>query len=275
LDAGEIVFSTGETWGLPVALAGATLRDRRFTHFVYVHRVFSPIWLRFLRVTHRLLAVDGWICVTRYQAGLLRAVLGCDAAPVVVVSQGVDTDFFDPVRAESPWNGPYVLSVGVEMRDYALFFEAVCNLDLPVIVKASSTWMASLRQHFASIPANVKLIAAHLSYAELRDLYAGASLVAVPLHNTPQAAGITTILEAMAMQKCVIATRTRGLPDVLVDGETGVITEPSASGLREAIEDCWARNYHRGQLGTNGQCLVRQEASLAQYADKVLDFVGA
>lgn len=269
----NIVYSTGETWGLPMGLAGAFQRKRRFTHVVYVHRVFSSAWLRFLRASRGRLAVDGWICVTQHQARLLRGALGPEGAPVAVVSQGVDTQFFDPAKAAPPAGRPYLLSVGVEMRNYDLFFQAVQGLDVDVVVKASSAWMASARQGIGAAPPNVRLIAERLSYVELRDLYAGATLVAAPLYDTPQAAGITTILEGVAMGKAVVATRSAGLPDVLVHGETGIVVEPDASTLADALQQLLDDPNRRETLAQAGRHAVLETVTLEHHADQVVEFL--
>jgi glycosyltransferase involved in cell wall biosynthesis len=159
------------------------------------------------------------------------------------------------------------------MRDYNLFCEAVCGLDLPVVVKASSAWMFSCRSDTSAVPDNVRLITERLSYVELRDLYAGASLVAVPLCDTPQAAGITTILEGMAMGKCIVATQSSGLPDVLIDGETGLIAPPTAEGLRTAITTMLESPDRRSALASAGQRLVRTSFKLEDHAREVTAFL--
>lgn len=269
----SIVYSTGETWGLPMALVSALSPRRQFIHVIYVHRVFSPAWLRFLRATRNWLAVDGWICVTQQQARHLRAALGSNGAPIAVISQGVDNRFFAPERAAVYQKPPYILSVGVEMRDYRLLFEAVRSLDIDVIVKASSAWMAVGRDKLTAIPTNVQIITQPLSYVELRDLYANAALVVIPVIETLQAAGITTILEAMAMSKCVIATRSSGLPDILVHNQTGIIVQPDADALTDAITALMAAPQRRAALGYTGQQVVSTSTSVVEHARQVADFL--
>lgn len=239
---------------------------------MYVHRVFSPAWLRALRHLRAWLAVDGWICVTERQANLLRATLG-EGAAIAAISQGVDTRFFDPAQAAPAGQSPYLLCVGVEMRDYNLLFAAVRTQDVRVIVKASSAWMKSARGELDSPPPNVQVLSQHLSYVKLRDLYAGAELVVVPLYDTPQAAGITTILEAMAMRKCVVATRSAGLPDILVDNVTGVITDPTPAALAGAVTALRTNPQRRDALASAGQQAVLSNATIEHHARQVADFL--
>jgi glycosyltransferase involved in cell wall biosynthesis len=269
---GSVIYSTGETWGLPIALA-SNVMGRRHIHIAYVHRIYSATWLRLIRYLRPILHVDGWICITEFQAGLLRRTLGRKGAPVAVVSQGVDTAFFDPDRAYSHRAQPYILSVGAEMRNYPLLFEAVRDLDTRVIVKASSSWMTKTRQQLTSIPGNTELLTDHLSHPELRDLYAGASFVVMPLYDTPQAAGITGILEALAMGKCVIASRSRGLPDALIDGSTGIVVDPDVDKLAQGIRDLLSQADQTASLGENGYRLIRKAYSLEAYAEGVMNFI--
>lgn len=271
---GGTTYSTGETWGLPVALVLRLLR-RSCVHVVYAHRVFSPAWARLFRRLRGFMRVDGWICVTNHQADLLRQTLGRGASPVIAISQGVDTLFYDPDKAKPAPQEPYILSVGAEMRDYPLLLAAVRNIETPVVLKASSTWMSQLRETPGAMPRNVTLLQQRLSYVELRDLYGGAALVVVPLYDTPQAAGITTILEAMAMGKPVVVTRSSGLPDGLVSGSNCVIIEPDAGGLARAITALLNDPAQREALAANGRRFVLGTCTLEQYAQKISDFLDA
>ena len=270
---GSVIFSSGETWGLPCALANALYRRRHFIHIVYLHRVFSRNWRWILRMLRPLLNVDGWICVTKKQKLVLREVLG-PTTRIEVVSQGVDTVFFEPALADATDHGEqYILSVGAEMRDYALLFDATKQLDVAVVVKASSSWMKGARDQVSDVSSNVQLIEKRLTYRELRDLYAGASLVAVPLKDTLQAAGITTILEAMAMGKCVIATRSTGLPDILTDKSTGFIVGSNASEFSGILSDVLTMDDKREKIAECAYQAVREEASLENYASAIAAFM--
>lgn len=268
---GSLIFSTGETWGLPCGLVAALLRNRNFTHLIYVHRIYSRNWRWILHLLRPLLKVDGWICVNRNQRQALREILADDAR-IEVASQGVDTHFFDPELAHlsDSQDEPYILSIGAEMRDYPLLFDAITALDAPVVVKASSSWMKVARDEIGELPSNVTLITKRLTYVEMRDLYAAAALIVVPLQNTLQAAGITTILEAMAMRKCVIATQSAGLPDILVNSCTGFIVTPSAGQLSALLGDLLAAADKRDQIAACGCQAVRDEATIENYVTRII-----
>ena len=71
----SVIYSTGETWGLPIAFA-LTLSGASHRHVVYVHRVFTANWLALLRALRPVMRVDGWICLTELQRRLLVRTLG-------------------------------------------------------------------------------------------------------------------------------------------------------------------------------------------------------
>jgi glycosyltransferase involved in cell wall biosynthesis len=271
---GSIIFSTGETWGLPCGLALMLSGRDDISHFVYVHRVYSRNWRWILRVLRPLLKVDGWICVTTNQRRVLMQTIGDDVR-IDVVSQGVDTQFFCPEKSGgNPSHKPYILSVGAEMRDYSLLFDAVRSIKVQLIVKASSRWMSDLRVQIGEIPPDVLVIDERLSYTDLRELYAGATLIVVPLVNCLQAAGITSILEAMAMGKVVVATRSAGLPDILRDRQTGLIVGPDAAELSRIIWRAMSNDPVNVHISRSASNTVRSEASIEKYAESIIAVIG-
>lgn len=85
-------------------------------------------------------------------------------------------------------------------------------------------------------PANVEV--GSFEYPALRQLYSRAMMVVVPLNDIDFQAGVTIILEAMAMGKPVIATSTPDQSDVVLDRRRvvrGVPPRP-ASLLRPLAE---------------------------------------
>lgn len=115
---------------------------------------------------------------------------------------------------------PIICAVGLEFRDYTTLVEAVRTLPVDVRIAAASMW--SHHSAFAGSPE----LPAHVTvqgyrYVPLRDLYAAARFVVVPLQEVDNQAGITVILEAMAMGKAVIVSATRGQTDVVRDRRNG------------------------------------------------------
>jgi glycosyltransferase involved in cell wall biosynthesis len=87
---------------------------------------------------------------------------------------------------------------------------------------------------------------------------------------------VTAILEAMAMGKAVICSRTRGQSDVVVDGETGLYVPPGdAATLRAAIQRLIASPEEAARMGRAGRRRVEELMSLERYAERIGGYVQA
>jgi glycosyltransferase involved in cell wall biosynthesis len=113
-----------------------------------------------------------------------------------------------------------------------------------------------------------------LGFVDLRQLYADAQFVVMPLHETDFQAGVTTILEAMAMGKAVVCTRTNGQTDVVIDGITGMYVPPGdAVGLRAAIERLRRDPTQARRLGDAARSYIEQECDVRVYARRLSEVV--
>jgi glycosyltransferase involved in cell wall biosynthesis len=78
----------------------------------------------------------------------------------------------------------------------------------------------------------------------------------------------------MSMAKPVIVSRTRGIEDYVVDGETGVYVEPgNAEDLRDRICKVSDSAVLRKRLGTNARQTVEEKINLDIYADRVAEII--
>ena len=166
-----------------------------------------------------------------------------------------------------------ICAVGQELRDYPTLVEAVRGLDVDVVIAAASPWSKRADSSAGlDVPANVTVSGYDLF--DLRQLYADAAFVVVPLQETDFQAGITTILEAMSMGKAVVCTRTTGQTDTIVDGETGVYVPPGDAGaLRAAIERLLADPAERRRPRAAGPAMGRTHADIDVYSDRLAEVV--
>jgi glycosyltransferase involved in cell wall biosynthesis len=78
------------------------------------------------------------------------------------------------------------------------------------------------------------------------------------------------LIEAMAMGKPVVATASGGVPEIVVDGETGVLVAPAdPAALAGAVRALLADPARRQRLGQAGRLRAETEFSLAGHADAV------
>ena len=85
----------------------------------------------------------------------------------------------------------------------------------------------------------------------------------------------TSVLDAMCFSRPVVATRAGGIPDAVVDGETGRLTEPrDHAGLARALLETLDSSSTRERYGASGRARFEKEftsaamvkATLAAYA---------
>ena len=206
------ILTDGEHIGIPLALM-LKVAGARTPHVTIGHRLSAGkkrAFFRWLKVhTH----IDRIALHAGRQYEIAIDDLGVPAERLEFVPYQVDTDFWYP---QSVPEERLICSAGLEFRDYRVLMQAVEGMDVRVVIGAASHWSRRKTQPAASEqPPNVEVDS--FDYHRLRDLYARAMMVVVPLEEVDFQAGITTILEAMAMGKPVVVTATSGQTDVILD----------------------------------------------------------
>jgi glycosyltransferase involved in cell wall biosynthesis len=114
----------------------------------------------------------------------------------------------------------------------------------------------------------------HLSQSELRKLYAASQFVVLPIRDLVYSAGATAALEAGSMARAVIAFRSKGITDYVIDGETGILVEPgNVEALREAIRYLLANPREARRLGDNARQRILQELNLETYVGQIAELL--
>lgn len=229
----DVVYTDAENVGLPFALLlklrallrGSAKQPRHVMLTHYLSTQQKRLLFRLGAGSH----VDTLIVHSAAQEALAKEVLHMPAERVVRLPYFADERFWcshakdedESMRATTVSEPrPMICAVGLEFRDYTTLVEAVRDMAVDVRIAAASMW--SHHSAFAGspeLPAHVSVRG--YSYLPLRDLYAGARFVVVPLREVDNQAGITVILEAMAMGKAVIVSATRGQTDVVRDRRNG------------------------------------------------------
>jgi glycosyltransferase involved in cell wall biosynthesis len=89
----------------------------------------------------------------------------------------------------------------------------------------------------------------------------------VPLLETDFQAGVTTLLEAMAMGKAVVVSDTAGLRGLVEDSVTALTVPPGDPwALRNAVVRLLANPRERARLGANARASVESNFALDAYA---------
>lgn len=258
----DVLFTNGENVGLPLALLlKLTGGKKRLGHVTIGHKpstgkkrvLFTGLQSQF----------DTIFVYARVQYDIAKNELGIDEKRLRLIPFHADDRFYKP--QESAHTNPCQISAaGLEWRDYPTLLKAVGALPPETVVKlaAASPWSKHTNEtEKIDLPPNVS--ARRYEYNELRDLYATSAVVAVPLYENDFQAGVTTLLEAMAMGKPVIVTQTTGQTDVVVNDENGITVAPGdVNGWVDALTRLQSDAVLRDRLGKAAQTWIQENATL-------------
>jgi starch synthase len=225
-------------------------------------------------------AADAVIAVSNgSRTDVLAAYPQLDPGKVHVVYNGIDTDFYrpdpatdvvtrlgvDPARPSVVFVGRITRQKGVpHLLRAALGFDPSAQIvllagaaDTPELEAETDAAVADLR---ASRDA-VILVSEMLPREEVRQVLTHATVFVCPSIYEPL--GIVN-LEAMACETAVVASDVGGIPEVVVDGETGLLvhydetdTQSFEAGLTDAVNSLLADPARAEAMGVAGRARAR------------------
>jgi len=193
---------------------------------------------------------------------------------VVNTGYGVDTEFFKPQASEATAR-PIIASAGAATRDYRTLVAATHDLNVDVRIAADSAWFPTAVDISPDkLPANCEA-KSYGNYPRLRELYAAAAFVVVPLYPAFHACGLAVIGEAMAMGKAVITTRIAGCSDFIVEGENGFYVAPGdVAGLRARIKELLDDPARTVEMGAAARDRMTRLFTLEAYVERMTRAMG-
>ena len=201
--------------------------------------------------------------------------LGISPEKIYLVRHYVDQLFWSP-RPPVGGQVDMICAAGAEMRDYPTLLAALRETTLRCHVASDHVRIDRMglarrvsTEAFASM-AGPNVTLGRRSLTDLRDLYARSRFVVVPLQASDTDNGVTVILEAMAMGKPVICSRTRGQVDVVQDGVTGLfvpVGDPAA--LRAAMLSLWNDPERAEAMGRAARDYAAKHHALEKFCGDV------
>jgi glycosyltransferase involved in cell wall biosynthesis len=269
----DAIVTDGEQIGLPLAAFLKFTPGGRPRHLMIVHVISEPKKTVFLDRLGVQSAIDRFITYSRWQQKFIEERWKLSRDRVLWTPFMVDQLFFSPDRVVPDRKHSQICAVGMERRDYETLMRAVEDLDVEVVIAAASPWAKRAEGvSVQSIPKNV-MVRKFTQY-ELRQLYADSCFMVMPLENAKFQAGVTALLECLAMGKPVICSRTLGQIDVVVDDENGkYVTPGDASALRAEIQRLLACPEEAARLGANGRKLIESQMNIDHYGRRMAGFL--
>jgi len=232
--------------------------------FRYVDRAFA-------RPARKLIAISDAV-----RAFLTRA--GHDPAKLVTIHYGLDelpAAPSDPTPAEAgvPADTPLALAVGrlIAQKDHATLLRAFAL----VHAKLPQARLAILGS--GPLEAETRALAAELGLAdavllpgrtEIRDWLVRADVF---VHSSRWEGFGIVLLEAMLAGLAVVATRVSAVPEVVVDGETGLLVEAGdPAGLAAHLEALLTDRERATTLGEAGRQRALTDFSVGRMAERTM-----
>ncbi len=189
-------------------------------------------------------------------------------APHRILYGGVDTDFFAPDAKNL--KAKKFLFVGriFSLKGIHHLLEAMTP-EMRVEIAGTSHDDAYMNR-LKSLSRG-KNVSFHEGISDLELLSKIQSSTAVVLPSLVDG-GFTSAIESMACGTPVIGTHLGSLPEVVKDGETGLLVPPGNSdALREKLIQLWERPEQAARLGENGRKLVLEKFTWTHVAERCLE----
>lgn len=263
-----------------VALVAARLLNTTYSvtahaREIYVHPVLLP---------ERLDQAAFVVTCTEYNRGHLADLLGpVGGSKIMRLYHGVDlTAYAGADRGAIAGSDPILLAVArlTEKKGLRYLIEA-CRLlaDRGRAIRCEIVGDGPLRDDLERQVVelgleDVVVLAGALPFPEVLERYRRAWAVVLPciVASDGDRDGIpNTIIEAMAGQLPVVSTPISGIPEVVRDGDTGLlVAEADAAAIADAVERLLDDRDLATLLGARGRALVQREFDLGRNVDRLL-----
>lgn len=206
------------------------------------------------------------ICITESLAHFNRERVGLPAAKLAVVPYGLDQPppAWSPTELDLP-DGKLVAAVArlVPQKGIDVAVEAMAGLDATLVVLGDGPE----RERLATLAAShgVRLVLP----GRVGDVTSVLRRADVLVHPARWEGFGLALLEAMLVGLPVVATAASSIPEIVRDGETGIVVPVGDVGALHAALERVLRDP--GTLGAAGRERARREFSVARMAERTLD----
>jgi glycosyltransferase involved in cell wall biosynthesis len=183
-----------------------------------------------------------------------------------LVHCGVEVDAYDPALRLASGDGPVsVLTVGrmIGSKGTGLLLAAIAELvarghDVEATLVGDGPELAALQRQSRELGLQGRVrFPGYVGQDDVRQLFADADVFCLPSFSE----GLPVVLmEAMAMQVAVVTTRITGVPELVDDGESGLLVTPGREDeLLAALERVVSDADLRARMGAAGRAKVLRE----------------
>lgn len=166
-------------------------------------------------------------------------------------------------------DGPYIVALGGEARDYATFIETARLMPATAFVAITRPWSLG----GVAPPPNVRHFV-NLPWNDAWSLIHHATVAVVPLRDDLAPNGMVTFVGGMHLGKSQVVTRSAGLADYAIDGETALVVPPRDPAAMKAAIDRFMNDQHlAATIGARGRAFAAERCSEAATVAYFKDFL--
>src|SRR5947207_5757239 len=228
---------------------------------------------------------------TDYSRDLLRQRCPNSAAKIHKVYNGIDMERFPALGDESarpavaPYHLPRIVSVGrlVAFKGFDELIDACAELarhriDFFCDIIGDGRLRETLQEKDKQLDLSSRVnLLGSLSQAAVLDKLQAADIFALASTTDTQGATDvfpTVILEAMASARPVVSSRLAGIPELVVDGKTGMLAPPGDStALAHALEQLLRDPELRLRFGHAGRARIEQHFRIEQTVAPLMEML--
>lgn len=265
----DLILSHGMQSGIVLSL-WRTLFPTKAKHIVFDIGAFNSgaekgLALRLMQLASK--SIDGVIYHTSSQKQYYERFYPWLAEKSRFIPFGTDLDFFRMEKTAPP-AALYMICVGSAKRDWKTLIEAYRKLGTTVQLKL----IGRVDPRYNGI-AGVEQLPV-IPIRELIEQIRGASFCVLPLESFPYSCGQMTLMQQMALGKCVIAADVPSLGDYIEDGVTA-ITYPAgdAEALAKKLEWAIANPEERDAIACRGMKYLAEQCNETIMAEEIERFI--
>ena len=213
--------------------------------------------------------VNGFITLSKEEAETMKKIYPKKTDAVVFLPFACDAEYYKPVENVKEEN--FILSVGRDPgRDWLTLCKAVSGLGVRCKVTA--------KKRHLEVVENVPKEIEHYNFSskELLEEYTKARIVIISLnpHWVNDSMGCSSLVEAMAMGKAIVATDTVTMRNYITDGVNGrLVPQGDSKALKEVIWELLQDGEQRKKLGSNAREFVIKNCSPDTFAKNLADYL--
>lgn len=255
----DLIISHGMQSGIVISLWRRLFKSKA-KHIVFDIGSFASasekgIALKLMQFASK--SIDGVIYHTSSQLQYYQKFFPWIVGKSKFIRFGTDLEFFDPAKLKHRDDkDTYMICVGYSKRDWDTLVQAYQGIDTDVKLRL----VGHVEEKFKGI-AGVEQIP-FVPIQELINQIYNAKFCILPLESFNYSYGQMTLLQQMALGKCVIAARVPSLVDYVEDGKTALLYAPkNTADLREKINTLLSDEGKSSRICENAQDFLQTQCN--------------